>query len=207
MEKLKTDYRILITPTSIKPDSNSAAIAALRNFAGELVYNTTGKPLAARELVELLKGCDGVIAGLDDFSDEVISAVCSNNNGGVNASEPEDDSLTEDESFTEGESLTVDESLTEEESLTEKEEDKASASGAPLAADGRLKVISRYGSGYDNVDLTSARANGVAVCYAPGANAEAVADLALGLMLCLARLLPMLDRKTKAGEWVRSIGI
>ena len=76
-----------------------------------------------------------------------------------------------------------------------------------IAACGKLKVISRYGAGVDRVDIAAARAKGIAVCNTPGANAQAVADLALGLMLCAARKLPMLDRKTKSGEWVRSTGI
>lgn len=71
----------------------------------------------------------------------------------------------------------------------------------------RLKVISRYGAGVDRVDLEAAKARGVTVCNTPGANAQAVADLAFGLMLALARKIPLLDRKTKAGEWVRSTGM
>jgi len=69
-----------------------------------------------------------------------------------------------------------------------------------------LKVISRYGVGIDNIDVKFARENGITVSRTPGANAESVADLAFGMMLCLARRLPMLDRTTKAGEWVRAIG-
>lgn len=71
----------------------------------------------------------------------------------------------------------------------------------------RLKVISRYGAGVDRVDLEAAKAHGVTVCNTPGANAQAVADLAFGLMLALARKIPLLDQKTKAGEWIRSTGI
>jgi len=81
------------------------------------------------------------------------------------------------------------------------------ADEAPERRFGRLKVISRYGSGYDNVNLAAARECGVAVCYAPGANAQAVADLTFGLMLCVARRLPALDSQTKAGGWPRSIGL
>jgi D-3-phosphoglycerate dehydrogenase len=70
-----------------------------------------------------------------------------------------------------------------------------------------LKVISRYGTGVDNVDIAAAKAQGVAVCRTPGVNAQAVAELAITLLLCLARQVPMLDRKTREGHWVRSIGI
>lgn len=70
----------------------------------------------------------------------------------------------------------------------------------------RLKVISRYGAGVDRVDLKAAARRGIAVCNTPGANAQAVADLALGLMLAAARRIPMLDEKTREGKWVRSTG-
>jgi D-3-phosphoglycerate dehydrogenase len=70
-----------------------------------------------------------------------------------------------------------------------------------------LKVISRYGAGVDRVDLAAAKERGIAVCNTPGANAQAVADLTLALILCVARRIPMLDRKTKEGQWVRSNGI
>jgi D-3-phosphoglycerate dehydrogenase len=72
---------------------------------------------------------------------------------------------------------------------------------------GPLKVISRYGAGVDRVDLEAAKAKGIPVCNTPGANAQAVADLAFGLALCAARKIPMLDRKTREGQWVRSNGI
>jgi D-3-phosphoglycerate dehydrogenase len=72
---------------------------------------------------------------------------------------------------------------------------------------GVLKVISRYGAGVDRVDLEAAKARGIPVCNTPGANAQGVADLAFGLALCAARKIPVLDRKTREGQWVRSMGI
>jgi D-3-phosphoglycerate dehydrogenase len=70
-----------------------------------------------------------------------------------------------------------------------------------------LKVISRYGVGYDRVDLAAAKAKGIAVCNTPGANAESVADLAMGLLICLTRNIPVLNGLTKNGEWPESVGI
>jgi len=70
-----------------------------------------------------------------------------------------------------------------------------------------LKVISRYGTGIDNVDIAAAGEKGIAVCRTPGVNSQAVAELSIAFMLCLARQVPMLDRKTREGNWVRSVGI
>jgi D-3-phosphoglycerate dehydrogenase len=71
----------------------------------------------------------------------------------------------------------------------------------------KLKVISRYGAGVDRVDLKAAGERNITVCNTPGANAQAVADLAIALALAVARRLPLLDRKTREGQWVRSTGI
>jgi D-3-phosphoglycerate dehydrogenase len=70
-----------------------------------------------------------------------------------------------------------------------------------------LKVISRYGAGVDRVDLAAAKARNIAVCNTPGANAQAVADLTFALILAAARRIPVLDRKTREGQWPRSTGI
>ena len=66
-----------------------------------------------------------------------------------------------------------------------------------IDASGSLKVISRYGAGVDRVDLAAAKAKNIKVCNTPGANAQAVADLPLALILCVARKVPLLARKTK----------
>jgi len=69
-----------------------------------------------------------------------------------------------------------------------------------------LKVISRYGAGYDRVDIEAAAKGGIAVTVTPGSNAEAVADLTLGLMIAVARQIPLLDREVRGGDWTRRIG-
>jgi D-3-phosphoglycerate dehydrogenase len=70
-----------------------------------------------------------------------------------------------------------------------------------------LKVISRYGSGVDRVDLNAAKDKGITVTNTPGTNATAVCELAFGLMLSLARGIPHLDHAVKQGEWPRRNGI
>ncbi|MGB1289136.1 MAG: NAD(P)-dependent oxidoreductase, partial [Aggregatilineales bacterium] len=70
----------------------------------------------------------------------------------------------------------------------------------------QLKVISRYGVGLDSVDLDAATAAGVVVTTTPGANALAVAELAFGLMMALARQIPHQDRQVRAGGWTPYTG-
>ncbi|MDR0877803.1 MAG: phosphoglycerate dehydrogenase, partial [Treponema sp.] len=53
-----------------------------------------------------------------------------------------------------------------------------------IDAGSSLKVISRYGVGVDRVDLEAARQKNIAVCNTPGANSQAVADLAFAHILC-----------------------
>jgi len=138
--------KILVTPTSFKPDKGGPALELLRSFSQDLVFNPQGKPLTEDELIPLLSGCKGFIAGLDFITRKVIE----------NAPE--------------------------------------------------LKVISRYGVGVDRVDLEAAKEKGIVVCNTPGVNSSAVADLTFALLLSIARRVPLLDRKTREGEWLRSTG-
>jgi len=71
----------------------------------------------------------------------------------------------------------------------------------------RLKVISRYGVGFDNVDLAVAREKGIVVTNTPGANSVSVAELALGLMLALARQIPEAVEAVHQGKFPRYSGI
>jgi len=72
-----------------------------------------------------------------------------------------------------------------------------------------LKILARYGVGLDNVDVEYAVKKGVAVVSAPRAPTQSVAELTLGLMLAVARRIPLLDIKVKGGEWPKGkyIGI
>ena len=138
--------KILVTPTSFKPGKGGPALELLRSFSEDLVFNPKEKPLSEDDLIPLLSGCTGFIAGLDSITRKVIE-------------------------------------------------------NAP-----DLKVISRYGVGVDQVDLKAAREKGIDVCNTPGTNSNAVADLTFGMLLSIARRIPLLNRKTKEGEWVRSTG-
>jgi D-3-phosphoglycerate dehydrogenase len=64
-----------------------------------------------------------------------------------------------------------------------------------------LRAIVRWGTGSDAIDIDAATEAGVAVVTTPGANAEAVADMALALMLASLRRLPELDATVRAGRW------
>ncbi|GBF34273.1 D-3-phosphoglycerate dehydrogenase [Desulfocucumis palustris] len=69
-----------------------------------------------------------------------------------------------------------------------------------------LKVISKYGVGVDNIALGAASRRGIPVTNTPGVNTGAVADLAIGLMLSVARQISAADHSTKNGEWKRFMG-
>ena len=142
-----TNMKILVTPTSFGPSSKLAPKEKLLNYADEIVYNPHKRPLTEDELIPLLDGCDGYLAGLDFITERVIESA------------------------------------------------------------ENLRVISRYGTGCDRVDLQAAGKHGILVTNTPGANADAVADLTLGLMLAVARTIPALDRAAKSGEWPRHTGI
>jgi D-3-phosphoglycerate dehydrogenase len=70
----------------------------------------------------------------------------------------------------------------------------------------RLKVLARHGAGMDGVDVAECTRRGIVVANLPGANAEAVADMAFALMLAVARKIPEGDRTTKAGQWINTYG-
>lgn len=139
--------KILVTPTSLQPGSQSKALEVLQSYSDDLVFNPAGRPLTEDELIPLLKDCDGYIAGLDFVTEKVISS-CS-----------------------------------------------------------RLKVISRYGAGYDRVDIQAAKKKGILVTNTPGVNAEAVGELAMALILSAARKVTHLNETTRGGEWLRSTGM
>ena len=72
---------------------------------------------------------------------------------------------------------------------------------ALLTSAPKLRVIGRAGVGVDNIDAEAATRRGIVVMNTPGANAIAVAELTLGMMLALARQLPKANATMHAGKW------
>lgn len=137
--------KIFISSTSFEKYALKAK-ELLKNRGYELIFNSYGRPLKAEELKIFLKDIDGMIAGVDEITSDVIYS--SKN----------------------------------------------------------LKVISRYGTGVDNIDLDAAAKANIVVTNTPGANAEAVADMTFALMLSCARKIVPADITTKAGGWQRLRG-
>ncbi len=136
---------VLVTPTSFG-QYDATLKSRLANTVGCVSFNPGAKPLSAQALAPLLHDVDGLIAGLDAITAEVLEA-------------------------------------------------------AP-----RLCVVARYGVGVDNVDLEAARLLGITVTNTPGANAGAVAELAIALMLNLLRPVAAANEATRAGGWPRLPG-
>lgn len=140
------ESRILVTPTSYAKNDPTLR-SELEAEVSEVVYNTTGHPLSSSELLEMITGCNGYIAGLDDIDRNVIEAAH------------------------------------------------------------QLKVIARYGVGVDNIDLEAVKEKGIVVTNTPGANSVSVAELTIGLIISLARMIPTAVEAIKKGEWPRIPGL
>jgi phosphoglycerate dehydrogenase-like enzyme len=100
------------------------------------------RPLDEAELMGLVRGCEGLIVGVDPVTERVLEA-------------------------------------------------------------GPLRVVVKYGSGTDNIDLRAAERLGVKVSSTPGANARSVAELTIALLFALARHVVAHDRAVRAGSWGR----
>jgi D-3-phosphoglycerate dehydrogenase len=71
----------------------------------------------------------------------------------------------------------------------------------------RLRVIAKWGTGLDSIDQNAAADLGITVLNSPGAFADAVAEVAIGLILMLTRQLAEIDRSIRAGGWPKPQGI
>jgi len=88
-----------------------------------------------------------------------------------------------------------------------------------LARAKKVKIISKQGVGYDNIDVAAAKQHGIPVVRTPGVNKEAVAELALGLAIAVGRRIVELDRRVRSQEkldrtkilgvemWGKTVGI
>jgi lactate dehydrogenase-like 2-hydroxyacid dehydrogenase len=76
------------------------------------------------------------------------------------------------------------------------------ASAALIAALPKLRVISSFGVGLDQLDVGAAAARGIPVGYTPDVLNDCVADLAFALLLAVARRIPQGDRYVRASRWV-----
>ena len=75
------------------------------------------------------------------------------------------------------------------------------ADKAVIERNPNLKMIMRWGAGYDSVDIKAAGERGILVTNTPGANAEAVSELAVMLMLAVGRQLMCYTNSVNAGMW------
>lgn len=71
----------------------------------------------------------------------------------------------------------------------------------------RLKVIAKWGTGTDSIDRAAADDLGVPVLNSPGAFADAVAEVAIGMILMLSRHLRVIDHEIRAGKWPKPQGV
>jgi D-3-phosphoglycerate dehydrogenase / 2-oxoglutarate reductase len=136
--------RILVTPRSLSA-SEHPAIQLLRDQGWEVIFGPQGRLPEEAELLQLLPGCAGWLAGVEPISVRVLDAAK------------------------------------------------------------QLQVISRNGSGIDNIPLQEAKGRGIAVLSAAGANAQGVAELTLGLALAAIRQFHLADRQLKEGKWTRRL--
>lgn len=77
-------------------------------------------------------------------------------------------------------------------------------SDAQMALLPALEIVSAFGAGYENVDVSAATRRGIVVTHAPGTNADTVADHAFGMLLALARGYAPLTAAVQQGRWQQS---
>jgi len=70
-----------------------------------------------------------------------------------------------------------------------------------IAAAKNLRIIAKAGTGFANIDIAACRARNIRVLHTPGINANAVAELVLGLIIDLVRGITFADRSMRKGDW------
>lgn len=76
-------------------------------------------------------------------------------------------------------------------------------SARAVAACPTLRVVSKHGVGVSNIDVAACTRRGIPVYVTPGANAQSVAELTMGLMLAAARRIVWMDHEIRGGRWPR----
>lgn len=66
-----------------------------------------------------------------------------------------------------------------------------------------LKVVSKWGTGTNSIDIRAAQSLGIKIFNTPNAFTDAVADTVIGYVLCFARNLPLMDRNVRSGMWIK----
>lgn len=140
--------KVLVTGAGFCKPVMKENLDYLASFADEVINFATPKPHTQEEIMEVWDGVDGIIAGLEPYTAEML--------------------------------------------------EKAPAS---------LKVISRYGVGFNSIDVAAAKKQGILVTNTPGANSMAVAELTMGLLLAVVRNIPSNSESTKNGKWERQMSI
>lgn len=79
--------------------------------------------------------------------------------------------------------------------------EKLPAAAIKTLASGRLRLISRWGVGTDEMDMDAATKHGIAICNAAGSLSTAVAECAIGLMIDLLREFPARDASVRQNDW------
>jgi D-3-phosphoglycerate dehydrogenase len=143
---MMTKQKILIGPSSFGA-LDDAPMKLLEDAGFEVVTNPHKRRYTKEEVIQLLEGVDGLIAGLEPLDRDVLSS-----------------------------------------------------------AAGRLKVVSRCGSGMSNVDQEAAKELGIKVFNTPNGPTEAVAEMVLGCLLALMRRVPIMNASLHQGDWNKQIG-
>jgi len=73
-----------------------------------------------------------------------------------------------------------------------------------ISACPKLRLICNMGVGYNNIDIAAARLQKIMVTNTPSVTDDAVADLAMGLMIAAARRLPKADGFVRSGQWTKA---
>lgn len=73
-----------------------------------------------------------------------------------------------------------------------------------MAACPTLRIVCKHGVGVPNIDVAAATQRGIPVCVTPGANAQSVCEMTLGLMFATARRIAWMDAELRAGRWSRA---